>query len=310
MRARKRHAPATERKSDRKIPPEFPQKTQAKPPFSGSSPAGPGGGFKGQRRPGARSGGKSGGKSEGPLWLYGRHAVLAALANPERRNRRWLATAQALADAGPVQNPQNLAPEVVDRSRIDVLLPAGAVHQGTALLTEPLPAQDFEAICRACVEGPTARERSRVLVLDQVEDPQNVGAILRSAAAFGAAAVILTERHAAPLTGALAKAASGALERVPLCRVGNLARALERLAELGYWRVGLDAGAERDLAGVLQGVAHVALVMGAEGAGLRRLTAEKCDFLARLPMARGSESLNVSAAAAIALYEAARAAKP
>jgi 23S rRNA (guanosine2251-2'-O)-methyltransferase len=215
-----------------------------------------------------------------------------------------MATAQALESlegTGPLSQRWAILPETVERTRIEAVLPASAVHQGMALLAEPLPPIDFEAICEA-----QSQSRSRVIVLDQVEDPQNVGAILRSAAAFEALAVILTDRNAPPVSGALAKAASGALERVPLCRVPNLGRALERLAELGYWRVGLDAAGEKPLSEVLPGIRHVALVLGAEGAGMRRLTAEKCDYLARLPIAATAESLNVSAAAAIALYEAAR----
>ncbi len=239
----------------------------------------------------------------GPVWLYGSHACQAALANPARYCRRLLLTREArdgamaaLAGTSPVQ------PEIVDRARLDALLPPGAVHQGIALQVEPLEDPGVEALAT-----PLAADAPEiVLALDQVTDPRNVGAILRSAAAFGARALIVTDRHAPEATGALAKAASGGLEVVPMLRVTNLVRALDLLAGYGFWRVGLDATADRSLAQAVAGVKRLVLVMGAEDEGLRRLTREHCDFLARLPMTGAVESLNVSAAAAIALYEAAR----
>ena len=232
----------------------------------------------------------------GATWLFGTHAVLAALQNPNRRNRRLLLTAEqarSLTDRLP-PTPQA---EIVDRTRIDQLLPGGSVHQGAALLAEPLQEPTLDAACE-----PIAGQRNIVLLLDQVTDPHNVGAILRSAAAFGARAVITTERHAPEATSVLAKAASGALELVPLVRVVNLARALADLADHGYWRLGLEGTAERTLAEAAPD-APIALALGAEGTGLRRLTAERCDLLVRLPIAKAVESLNVSNAAAIALYE-------
>ena len=228
----------------------------------------------------------------GSYWIYGQHAVRSALANPERTRQRLLVVADqaaAFANTSP-------APEIKERGEIEQMLPSGAVHQGTALLVEPLPPADLH---KACL--PLDRQRSCVVALDQVTDPRNVGAILRSAAAFGARAMILTRRHAPPESGALAKAASGGLERVPIVRVGNLVRALDELAQMGYWRYGLDAHATDDIADVdFDG--HSVLLFGAEAAGLRRLTAEACDRLVRLPMASGFDSLNVSAAAAIGLY--------
>jgi 23S rRNA (guanosine2251-2'-O)-methyltransferase len=229
-------------------------------------------------------------------WLFGRHPVALALANPDRQRHRLLVA----PGTEPPPLPDGPAPETVARADLERLLPERAVHQGLALLASPLPEQDLDEACR-----PAAGERPRVVVLDQVTDPQNVGAVLRCAAAFGAAAVVVTRDHSPAETGTLAKAASGALELVPLVRVTNLARALDRLAELGYWRFGLDAGgattlADADLAG------PVALVLGAEGAGLRRLTAERCDHLVRLPTDPRIGSLNVSAACAVALYEAHR----
>ena len=231
------------------------------------------------------------------MWIYGVHPVVAALANPRREIRRLLTTAEA-AGRLPADSPQreNAAPE-----EIAAVLPAGAVHQGLAVLTEPLPETDIQAVCAATAGA----ARAVVVVLDRVADPHNVGAILRSAAAFGAAAVIVPERHAPRATGALAKAASGALETVPLVRATNLARALETLKQSEFWCVGLDAAAQQRIDGAAL-PARAALVLGAEGAGLRRLTRESCDFLVRVPIGGAVGSLNVSAAAAVALYEFAR----
>ncbi|CAA7627446.1 23S rRNA (guanosine(2251)-2'-O)-methyltransferase RlmB [Magnetospirillum sp. SS-4] len=249
-----------------------------------------------QRRDTPQRGGGGGGAS---FWLYGSHAVGAALINPERKIRRLLATAEAAK--GLAGNRPGIPVEPAERAEIDRLLPMGAVHQGVAALVEPLPAQGIEDVCRAASLG----ETGVVVVLDQVTDPHNVGAILRSAAAFGALAVVVPDRHAPEETGALAKAASGALERMPLVRVTNVVRALDTLKESGFWVAGLAADAPKTLAGAaLSG--RVALVLGAEGEGLRRLTREHCDHLVRLPMKGDMESLNVSNAAAVALYELAR----
>jgi 23S rRNA (guanosine2251-2'-O)-methyltransferase len=191
--------------------------------------------------------------------------------------------------------------EILTRADIDRLLPPGTVHQGLALQTQPLPAVAIEDVVRAA-EG---RERAVVVVLDQVTDPHNVGACLRSAAAFGALALVVPDRHAPDETAALAKAASGALERLPLARVTNLARSLDILKNAGFWVAGLAADGPATLAeGGLSG--RVALVLGAEGEGLRRLTREHCDLLVRLPMTGAVESLNVSNACAVALYEVTR----
>jgi 23S rRNA (guanosine2251-2'-O)-methyltransferase len=237
------------------------------------------------------------------VWLHGLHPVAAALANPARRLRRLLLTEDAeaaLAARLPAGQSWRLAPERADRARFATFLAEDAIHQGAALLADPLPPVPLDRAL-AHAEGP-------VLVLDQVTDPRNVGAILRSAAAFGAAATVLQDRHAPPETGALARAASGALEIVPVVREVNLARALRELKEAGLWVVGLDSAAPVTLAQVAHGLRgrRVALVLGAEGEGLRRLTRETCDEIARLPIAPEVESLNVSAAAAVALYELAR----
>jgi 23S rRNA (guanosine2251-2'-O)-methyltransferase len=238
-----------------------------------------------------------------PVWLYGVHAVLAALENDERLIRRILITREARETLGDRLPRLSAQPETVDRTKLDSLLPPGAVHQGIAMLTDPLDDPGVESLKDMRDED---AKREVVLLLDHVTDPRNVGAILRSAAAFGARAVIVTDRHAPEATGALAKAASGGLEVVPLIRVTNLARALDLLAEYGFWRVGLEMETDKSLAEAVSDIRRVALVLGAEDEGLRRLTREKCDFLAKLPMTGAVESLNVSAAAAVAMYECVR----
>ena len=232
----------------------------------------------------------------GPYWLYGHHAVAAALANPDRKILRL---AQAGAEEVPVVEGHEW--EQVPPDVLEGWLPPRAVHQGLAAKVHPLPDRGIEDVI-AEAEG---QEHARVVILDQVTDPQNVGAILRSAAAFGALAVILTERNAAPESGALAKAASGALEHVPLIRVTNLSRAIELLKKGGFWIAGLAAEGTQTLADAkLTG--KVGLALGAEGPGLRRLTREHCDLLVRLPTGGAIDHLNVSNAAAVALYELVR----
>jgi len=231
----------------------------------------------------------------GTYWIYGYHAVTAALANPKRRFRRLVATPAALAEHQIARPADRLDPPA-----LAALLPAGSVHQGLAALVEPLPFLALEELLDDLPEGP-----QRLVILDQVTDPQNVGAVLRSASAFAAAGLILTERHAAPESGALAKAASGALDHLPMIRVVNLARAIEAVKRAGFWCVGLAAEAELTIAAAkLAG--RTALVLGAEGSGLRRLTREHCDQLVRLPTSGPIAQLNVSNAAAVALYELAR----
>lgn len=230
-------------------------------------------------------------------WIWGWHAVEAALGNRGRgAPLRLLATPERARQLEP-KFGRIRALEVVDAAAVARALPQGAVHQGIALRPGPLPEADLAAF--------EARRGAVLLMLDQVTDPQNVGAILRSAAAFGAAGVILQERHAPRLAGALAKAAAGAVDALPIARVVNLSRALEQLAEAGWRSVGLAGQADHPLAEVLGGE-PVVLVLGSEGEGVRRLVAEHCDTLAKIPMPGGFESLNVSAAAAIALYEASR----
>src|SRR4029450_7380131 len=217
-----------------------------------------------------------------PYWLFGVHPVEAALRNPRHRPHRLLHTAEAAAHrAGLLQlakaRPQGAPrPESVDREALARLLPPGAVHQGLALLAEPLPAVDIYEVC----DGLAGAEQAALLVLDQVTDPHNVGAILRSAAAFGARAVICTERHAAAETGGVPQAASGALELVPLVAVTNLARALETIKEAGVWCAGLAAEAEQAI-GEADLAAKTAIVLGAEGSGLRRRTRRRGGPLVR-----------------------------
>lgn len=234
------------------------------------------------------------------VWLYGRHPVLAALANPERRVERVLATREmaerhAKEFAGRAQN----SVQILSREELAQRLPAGAVHQGIAALVAPLEEPQLEDVLARC------RDDALVLALDQVTDPHNVGAILRSAAAFGVAGLIVTERHAPADTGVLAKAASGALEVVPMVRAVNLARALEQLKDAGFWLYGLDERGDTQI-GALDLNGRVCIVLGAEGEGLRRLTAEKCDRLVTIPTNAALAALNVSNAAAIASYEWAR----
>jgi 23S rRNA (guanosine2251-2'-O)-methyltransferase len=247
--------------------------------------------------------------SQSERWLYGRHAVAAALANPARRWRRLVALAgheseaAELAAAARAEKRGAAEPvQVLDRLALETLLPEGAVHQGLALEAEPLAAPDIDDVLRA---AETVAGRAILVVLDQVTDPHNVGAVLRSAAAFGALGVIVPEHNAPPASGTLAKAASGALDLVPLVRVVNIARALDQVKAAGFWCCGLDESATELLAAVDLG-AKAALVLGSEGGGLRRLVRERCDYLARLPTRPPLASLNVSNAAAIALYEMAR----
>ncbi|MBM3508384.1 MAG: 23S rRNA (guanosine(2251)-2'-O)-methyltransferase RlmB [Alphaproteobacteria bacterium] len=258
----------------------------------------------GRERPRGRSEDRPaerGGERSGHAWLYGPHAVLAALANPRRRSRRLILTPAAAETYGrQLAELDGPPPETASREEIDRLLPAGAVHQGIALAADPLSDLALEDVLAGLPEG-----RGLAVVLDQVTDPHNVGAILRSAAAFGADVVLQPERHAPGATGVLAKAASGALDLVPLVHVVNLARELDRLKAAGFWCVGLDSDAEQAVADA-DITGRIALVLGAEGAGLRRLTRERCDLVVRLPTQHRLASLNVSNAAAIALYEIAR----
>ena len=244
-------------------------------------------------------------RNGGERWLYGRHPVTAALANPERRWRRLVVLpgqeeeAQTLvAGARATRRGDGEPIRILDRAGFAALFAEDAVHQGLALEVEPLETPDLDDVLRAAALA----EHAVLVVLDQVSDPQNVGAILRAAAAFGAKGVIVAAHGAPPANSALAKAASGALELVPLIPAVNLARTLAQVKEAGFWCCGLDERAPQLLAELDLG-SRVALVLGAEGEGLRRLVRENCDYLARLLTGPAMPSLNVSTAAAIALYE-------
>ena len=234
---------------------------------------------------------------KGTVWLYGHHAVAAALANPARRLRRLLLTEEGdAAISKHLPGPWAVSPERVDRQRLDTLLGRDIVHQGAALLADPLAPPSLQSV----LEKPGV-----IIVLDQVTDPRNVGAIMRSAAAFGAACVITQDRNAPEETGGLAKAASGALEKMPLLRAVNIARTIIALKAANVWCIGLDAGGT-PLSGPAFSDRRVALILGAEGEGLRRLTRETCDEICGLTIKGAVESLNVSAAASVALYELSR----
>ncbi len=235
-----------------------------------------------------------------PTRFWGRHAVLAALANPDRTVKRVWGTREAIAalDLPPVI-PISYA-EVVDLAR---LVARDAPHQGLVIEVDPLESPYLGDI----LQLETGADSKRPLILlDQVTDPHNIGAVLRSAAAFDAAAIVTQDRHSPPESGVIARAASGALESVPWVRVVNLSRALEEIAEAQYWRIGLTGDTDTVLGDTLDG-SRVALVLGSEGDGMRHNVMEHCDVLAKLPISPRMESLNISNAAAIALYAVATA---
>ena len=249
-------------------------------------------GAKPGQRPGARPSFRSRDTSpDGPVILYGWHTVSLALANPRRRFRKLLLTENAARRLAEDNIPTRITPEIVRPNEIDRLLGPDAVHQGLYAEADPLPGPDLE----------TLAPEGLVLVLDQITDPHNVGAILRSAAAFAVKAIVTTARHSPGASGVLAKSASGALELVPLVTVQNLARALTALNERGFQTVGLDSEGSENLS-VIGLREPLALVLGAEGKGLRQLTRETCSAVARLDMPGEIKSLNVSNAAVLALY--------
>jgi len=232
----------------------------------------------------------------GAQWLYGLHAVQAALANPRRKLGRAALTPRAIETLGS-RLLSRVRVETLEPGAIDRLLPPGAVHQGAALEAWPLKSPELDDVLAQPAEG-----RRVILVLDQLSDPHNVGAILRTAAAFNVTAVVVQDRNAPPQSGALAKAASGALDLIPYLEVVNIARALDQLAERGFWRIALAGDGESSLAEAVP-AGDVALVLGSEGAGIRRLVREHCEAAAFIPISKTMESLNVSNAAAVALYE-------
>ncbi|WFU28304.1 23S rRNA (guanosine(2251)-2'-O)-methyltransferase RlmB [Bradyrhizobium sp. CB1717] len=259
------------------------------------APKGSRGGAKPFNRPGKSAGRPAwrdrDSHGEGPVILYGWHTVTLALANPARRIRKLTLTENAARRLAEENIETGVTPEIVRPQEIDRLLSPDAVHQGLLAEADPLPSPDIE----------TLKQEGMVLVLDQITDPHNVGAILRSAAAFAVKAIVTTARHSPEATGVLAKAASGALELVPMVTVQNLARALTALNERGFQTVGLDSEGTENLSDVALRE-PLALVLGAEGKGLRQLTRETCSVVARLDMPGEIKSLNVSNAAVLSLY--------
>jgi 23S rRNA (guanosine2251-2'-O)-methyltransferase len=261
-----------------------------KPRFKRGSPSGFSKAREAGRKPAWRERGEGGERADGAI-LYGWHTVAAALANPQRRIRKLWLTENAARRLADDNIETRIAPEIVRPSVIDRRLGPDAVHQGLLAEADPLSSPDIESL----------PQHGIVLVLDQITDPHNVGAILRSAAAFKVNAIVTTARHSPEATGVLAKAASGALELVPLVTVQNLARALTALNDSGFLTVGLDSAGDADL-GAVELRQPLALVLGAEGKGLRQLTRETCSVVARLDMPGEIKSLNVSNAAVLGLY--------
>lgn len=233
------------------------------------------------------------------LWLYGMHPVRAALANPDRKCKKLILTEKAKAELGEALIG-SVPCEIADMEAIAKILPQSSVHQGVALSCDPLPQRDIETL----LDGKEGRRL--VLMLDQITDPHNFGAILRTAAAFSVDAVIVQDRNSPPETGVLAKSASGALDTVPVVRVVNLSRELDTLGKMGFWRLAMAGDGEVELKDSLSSK-DICVVLGSEGSGIRRLVREHCDESVSIAISDAMESLNVSNAAAIAMYEARRA---
>ena len=230
-----------------------------------------------------------------PLILYGRHAVLAALKNPKRQINKILCVKE---NAEEIRKVCKIAPQVVERKEIDKLVGTDAVHQGFALFCQRLEDWSLDEIIELAEE----KQDCHVLILDQVTDPQNVGTIIRSAVAFDTLALIVQDKNSPQENGAMAKAAVGMIEHLPVVRVTNLSRAINQLKDAGFWTVGMDGYAKVTM-DKLDKKGKTAIVMGSEGKGMRRLVEENCDVLVKLDMSPLVESLNVATAAAIALYE-------
>ncbi|MBQ8464419.1 MAG: 23S rRNA (guanosine(2251)-2'-O)-methyltransferase RlmB [Alphaproteobacteria bacterium] len=237
----------------------------------------------------------------GALYLYGRHPVTAAINNPNRQISVLYATKDTYPETAELcrraQRPSSLI-KLVDRKEIEKLLPAEAVHQGFAAQVKPLDSVSLEEICAAADQY----ESCHLLILDQVTDPQNIGAIIRSCVAFNALALIVQDKNSPIESGAMAKASAGMIELLPIVRVTNLARALETLKKSGFWIIGMDGYAKTTI-DKMNKSGKTAIIMGSEGKGMRRLIEESCDSTVRLPISEKVESLNVSTAAAITLYE-------
>lgn len=235
--------------------------------------------------------------SAGTFWLYGRHSVEEALRNSQRHKIRLIVSKES---EKPLFIPQGLPTFIESKEFFDSVLPKGAVHQGIALEVKPLIPFATEDIIR---EADSA-QRGTILILDGVTDVHNIGAIMRSGAAFGILAVIITDKNAPEENGAMARAASGALDILPLIRVTNLVRCIKQLKEAGFWVIGMDGKAEKTLSELKSNLPEKrVIIMGSEGSGMRHLTLQECDFMAKLPISEQMESLNVSVAAGISLYE-------
>lgn len=227
--------------------------------------------------------------------LYGRHAVLCALANPKRKINKILCIKENVEE---IRKVTKIVPQVVEKKEIDKLFSADAVHQGFALFCNRLEDYTLEEVIDMAKE----KEKCHILILDQVTDPQNVGAIIRSAVAFNTLALIIQDKNSPQESGAMVKAAAGMIEYLPVVRVTNLSRAIEKLKDEGFWTVGMDGYAKTTI-DKLEKPLKTAIIMGSEGKGMRRLVEENCDISVKLPMSPLTESLNVATAAAIALYE-------
>ena len=226
------------------------------------------------------------------LVLYGRHAVLSALQNPVRKKIKLLCTKDVAGEVA------QYSPQIVDRKEIEKLLPPDSVHQGFALVCNELPPISLEEI----IEIANTKDSCTILILDQVTDPQNIGAIIRSAVAFDTLALVIQDKNSPPETGTMAKASAGMIEHLPIVRVTNLSRAINQLKDAGFWTIGMDGYAQNTPANIKKGGKN-AIIMGSEGKGMRRLVEENCDITVKLPMNPKVESLNVATAAAIVLYE-------
>ncbi len=234
--------------------------------------------------------------SKNNLILYGRHAVLAAIKNPRRKISKLLCTKENFEEIKKINSQINI--QIVERKEIDKLLPTDSVHQGFAAICSELPAISIEDIINTANE----LENCHVLILDQVTDPQNIGAIIRSAVAFNTLALIIQDKNSPQETGSMAKASAGMIEHLPIIRVTNLSRAIKQLKDAGFWTIGMDGYAKTTISELKKGGKN-AIIMGSEGKGMRRLVEENCDITIRLPMNEKVESLNVATAAAIVLYE-------
>ncbi len=232
--------------------------------------------------------------SKSSVILYGRHAVISALQNPKRHIEQLICTPENANELKKYTDKVTIA----ERKEIDAMLSKDAVHQGIALICKALPDTPLEDIISQAEE----MENCKVLILDQVTDPQNIGAIIRSAVAFDTLALILQDKNSPAENGAMAKAAAGLMEYLPICRVTNLSRAIEQLQKAGFWTIGMDGYAKNTVDKIKKGGKN-AIIMGSEGKGMRRLVEENCDITVKLPMNEKAESLNVATAAAIVLYE-------